>query len=158
MKIYLGCDHAGFELKQQVMAAFPDIHWQDQGTFSLDSVDYPDFADKVCHAMNTVELENHKNKTEDSLKGSAMGLLICGPGQGMAIRANKYKNIRAALCWNSEVAALSREHNNANILCLGARFLKPEEAFSILKTFLSTSFAGGRHARRVEKMSRDTDC
>lgn len=158
MKIYLGCDHAGFELKQKVMAALPDMDWQDQGTFSLDSVDYPDFADKVCHFVHRTELENQKNKVEDSLKGPCLGLLICGSGQGMAIRANKYKTIRAALCWNSEVASLSREHNNANILCLGARFLQTEEAVAIIKTFFQTAFAGGRHSRRVEKMSRDTDC
>ncbi len=158
MIIYVGCDHAGLELKLQVMAALPDFQWKDMGTFNSDSIDYPDYADKVCKEISRVELENQKNNIEDSQQGSALGLLICGSGQGMAIRANKYKNIRAALCWNEEIVHLSREHNNANILALGARFISAELAVKMIQKFTTTNFAGGRHQLRVKKLSSDTGC
>jgi ribose 5-phosphate isomerase B len=158
MKLFIGCDHAGLDLKLKVMAAFPEVQWQDQGTFTGDSVDYPDYADKVCSELTKVEIENHKSQISDSLKGSAMGVLICGSGQGMAIRANRYPQIRAALCWNEDIARLSREHNNANILCLSARFTAPDLAIKMLRTFITTSFEGGRHQRRVEKLSTNTSC
>ncbi|MEN0059257.1 MAG: RpiB/LacA/LacB family sugar-phosphate isomerase [Bdellovibrio sp.] len=158
MRIYVGCDHAGLDLKLKVMAAFPEIQWEDQGTFSPDSVDYPDYADKVCQALTQVEQENKSKGLVDSLKGSALGVLICGSGQGMAIRANRYPLVRAALCWNEDVAALSREHNNSNILCFGARFIAPDLAIKMIRAYLSTAFAGGRHQQRVEKLSGDTGC
>lgn len=146
--IELGCDHAGFELKEKVkkeISSLVDsgeqITWHDHGVFSTDSVDYPDLADKVCLAM--------KNDS------SHLGLLICGSGQGMAMRANKYSFIRAALCTTVESAKLAREHNNANVLSLGARNLEFNLAQSIIETFLSTPFAGGRHEQRVKKLSRD---
>lgn len=153
MLVYIGCDHAGLDLKLKVMAAFPDIQWKDQGTFSPDSVDYPDYADKVCKEITTVELENKKNNVVDPLKGPAMGLLICGSGQGMAIRANRYPQVRAALCWNEDIARLSREHNNANTLVLSARFTAPDLAEKMVREFFKTSFEGGRHQRRVDKLS-----
>jgi len=141
-QIFIGCDHAGFELKEELIHRFPHIQWQDCGTKTSDSVDFPDFADLVCK-----EVAAHSEK--------AMGVLICGSGQGMAMRANKYPEIRAGLCWNSEIAKLSREHNDANVLCLGSRFLSINEAISILQTFLETPFAGGRHELRVNKIKID---
>lgn len=158
MRVYVGCDHAGLDLKLKVMAALSDLNWQDLGTLNTDSVDYPDFADKVCREISQVELENTKLNIQDSLQGPALGFLICGSGQGMAIRANRYPQVRAALCWSEDVARLSREHNNANILVLGARFIAPDLAIKILQVFLQTPFAGGRHLNRVQKLSADTGC
>ena len=152
MTIYTGSDHAGLDLKLKMMAAFPELEWKDMGTFTSDSVDYPDYANKVCEALVSVEHQNTKSNIVDPLDGPAMGLLICGSGQGMAIRANSFKEIRAALCWNEEIAALSREHNNANILCLSARFTSPDLAIKMFKTFMATKFAGGRHLNRVQKL------
>lgn len=158
MRVYVGCDHAGLELKLKVMAALPDIDWQDMGTHSAESTDYPDYADRVGAKVTEEELANKKHNILDSLEGSALGLLICGSGQGMAIRANRYPQVRAALCWNEEIAQLSRQHNNANILCLGQRFVPDDLALKILKVFLQTKFEGGRHQRRVDKLSNDTGC
>lgn len=156
--VYVGCDHAGLDLKLKVMAALSDVTWKDMGTFNGDSVDYPDYADKVCRNVAQVELENKKANIFDSIEGPAVGILICGSGQGMAIRANKYPQIRAALCWNEDVARLSREHNNANILCLSARFTSPDQATKMINIFLATKFSDGRHRPRVEKLSGDTGC
>lgn len=142
--LYLASDHAGFSVKEKVIASLQnelkinDIH--DLGPDSEDRVDYPDFADRVCQKLRG--------------QNSALGILICGSGQGMAMRANKYKHIRAALCWNPESATLSREHNNANVLCLGARLLSQDEILKILRAFLTTDFAGGRHETRVQKISK----
>ena len=158
MRIYVGCDHAGLELKLKVMAAWPEIDWQDMGTHSPDSTDYPDYANKVCEKITEVELSNKKHNIIDPLEGNALGLLVCGSGQGMAIRANRFTQVRAALCWNEDVARLSRQHNNANILSLGSRYVPEELAVKILKVFLETKFEGGRHAKRVEKLSNDTSC
>lgn len=158
MTIYTGCDHAGWDLKLKIMAAFPDIQWKDLGTHNGDSVDYTDYADQVCKQVCQSEVENKKNQISDSLDGPAMGLLICGSGQGMAMRANRYSQVRAALCWNDDIARLSREHNNANIICLSARFTSPDQAIKMVQTFLQTKFEGGRHQRRVEKLSADTGC
>jgi ribose 5-phosphate isomerase B len=109
-----------------------------------ESVDYPDYANLVAE-----KLLNIKNNDE------AIGVLICGSGQGVAMRANKFKHIRAALCWNKEIAELSREHNNANVLCMGARFVDLKIAEEILIAFIQTKFAGGRHERRVNKLSEN---
>lgn len=144
MKWLIASDHAGVDLKNELIRRLPEVTWQDLGPSTKDSVDYPDFADKV-------------GKTID-LNPASRGVLICGSGQGMAMRANKYRNVRAALCWNTEVAELSRAHNDANILCLGARFLDLDTAVQIFKTFLNTPFEGGRHARRVEKVSSPIEC
>lgn len=156
MLIYVGCDHAGIELKKKVIAALPQFQWKDMGTMNSDSVDYPDYADKVSFEVSQVELENKKKNIQDSIQGSAVGLLICGSGQGMAIRANKYPLVRAALCWNEEIVQLSREHNNANILALGARFISEELAIKMINKFVNTAFAGGRHQNRVDKLSCTT--
>lgn len=136
--ILLASDHAGFQLKKRILESFKSWNWKDVGTFDEASVDYPDFADHVASYIN-------KNPQEKAL-------LICGSGQGMCMRANKYPEVRAALAYNQEIAKLSREHNDANILCIGARFLSSEEAQSIIKTFFETPFAGGRHQLRVDKM------
>ena len=112
---------------------------KDFGTNSPESTDYPDYAHPVAHAVEKNEVE--------------FGLLICGSANGMAITANKHQGIRAALCWNEEVASVVRQHNNANIICIPARFTSHDEAGKILDRFLHTSFEGGRHGRRVDKIS-----
>ncbi|MBV2167451.1 MAG: RpiB/LacA/LacB family sugar-phosphate isomerase [Bdellovibrio sp.] len=158
MVVYVGCDHAGVDLKLKVMAALPHVQWKDLGTYTVESIDYPDFADKVCKHIVDLELENKRKKITDTLDSNTAGLLICGSGQGMAIRANRYPQVRAALCWNEDIARLAREHNNANILCLSARFTSPDQAEKIVQTFLQSKFEGGRHQRRVDKLSSDTGC
>lgn len=147
-KIYLASDHAGFELKSKVVEALKandsDCEIIDFGPSTTESVDYPDFADKICKIL--------KSQTEGTdLK--EFGILICGSGQGMAMRANKFSRVRAALVYNDELAALSREHNNANIICLGSRFCTPEQALKWISIFKKTTFAGGRHQTRVAKLS-----
>jgi ribose 5-phosphate isomerase B len=141
MRIAIGCDHAGFEYKEAIKKMLSDAGWQvdDKGTYSTESTDYPDYA----HAVATAVAEGK----------AATGILICGSGNGVCMTANKHTGIRAALCWNEEVAALSRQHNNANVLCLPARFVSLDEAESMTDIFLSTSFEGGRHERRVNKIS-----
>lgn len=141
VKIWVGCDHAGFTLKQDLIKKFPQFEWYDQGSFSEESVDYPDFAEKVANALKA----ESKNET-------SFGLLICGSGEGMVIKANRYPWIRAALCWNEEVARLSRAHNNANVLCLASRQVDAAINEKILSTFMSSPFEGGRHQRRVDKL------
>lgn len=135
--LFVACDHAGFKLKEHLQNTIPELPWEDLGTYSCDSVDYPDYAEKLAL----------KIKTEHDF-----GVLICGSGQGMAIKANRFPFIRAALCWNEVVARNSRLHNNSNVLCLGERAVTPEEAERILITWLDTPFEGGRHQRRVEKL------
>lgn len=137
-QILIASDHAGFALKEKIKDYFMNIEWADLGTHSEDRVDYPDFANIVALKMK-----------EDV---SSRAILICGSGQGMAIRANKFSHIRAALCYNKEITELSRQHNDANILCLGERFIKPEEAIELVKVFLNTEFEGGRHEARVKKL------
>ncbi len=141
LTIAIGCDHAGFGLKLPVITYLEKEEYNilDMGTFSEDSVDYPDFAHPVAIAV-----ENGK---------ADFGILICGSGNGVAITANKHTDIRAALCWNEEIAALARMHNNANIIALPARFVSIEDGVQMVKTFLSTAFEGGRHERRVEKIN-----
>ena len=141
MKIALGADHAGFELKQriQLWLAQRGIPTQDEGTYSTDSVDYPDFARKVGEDV--------------AARRADLGVLVCGSGIGMAISANKVPGIRAANVSSDYEAQMSREHNDANVLCLGARILGPEQALQILDVWLRTSFAGGRHQRRVDKIA-----
>jgi ribose 5-phosphate isomerase B len=140
-KISIGCDHAGYELKEYVKELLSDKGFaiKDEGTYSLDSVDYPDFAHKVARSV--------ANKTVD------FGILICGSANGVSIAANKHKNVRAAIAWIPEVAALAKEHNNANILSLPARYISKEESKSILEAFLKAEFEGGRHQRRVDKIN-----
>jgi ribose 5-phosphate isomerase B len=146
VKIYAACDHAGLELKKYLITNLPrqsgltHIEWVDLGTNDSASVDYPDFADRVAGALK---------KDPESF-----GLLVCGSGQGMAIGANRHKHIRAALCWAPNVAELARGHNDANVLCLGARLIEPLLALQIATQFYKTNFEGDRHARRVEKLAR----
>ncbi len=141
LPLALGCDHAGFELKEAVKKLLQDNGWtvEDKGTYSADSTDYPDYAHPVADMVST--------------GAASVGVLICGSGNGVCMTANKHKDVRAALCWNEEIAALARQHNNANIICIPARFVSQEQAFSMLDTFLSIAFEGGRHERRVAKMA-----
>ena len=138
MKISIGADHGGYQLKESVLQLIRDLGFQciDRGTDSAQSVNYPDFAAAV---------------TDDVLSGTAdRGILICGTGIGMSMAANRKKGIRAALCHESFGARMSREHNNANVLCLGERVIGPGIAADIVKTWLATEFAGGRHLQRIE--------
>ena len=141
MKIAIGADHAGFELKQKVRSMLEQQGHMviDEGTVSSESVDYPDFARKVAHDVSEGRAE--------------FGVLVCGSGIGMAITANKVVGIRAANVCNMTEAELSREHNNANVIAIGARFMDEKKAEEIVNKFLHTSFAGGRHERRVEKIA-----
>ncbi|MBQ2176787.1 MAG: ribose 5-phosphate isomerase B [Alphaproteobacteria bacterium] len=140
MKVLIASDHAGYELKEALKEAFAnDFEWVDYGTFSTESVDYPDFA--------------HKLATDVANGSYQYGVLICGTGNGMAMSANKHAGIRAGLCWSKEIAALVRQHNNANILVMPARFIPFETASEIVKTFFSTDFEGGRHQRRIDKIN-----
>ncbi len=140
-KISIGCDHAGFEYKEQLKAYLTQqgYHVNDHGTYSLDSVDYPDFAHLVA--------ADATNNQAD------FGILICGSGNGVCMAANKHQQVRAALCWNVELGKLARQHNNANVLCLPARFISYELAQDIATAFLTTEFEGGRHLNRVNKIS-----
>jgi len=141
MKIALGADHAGFELKEQIKQHLQQkqIAVQDDGTSSTASVDYPDFARLVAHDVSQDRAD--------------LGILVCGSGIGMAISANKVAGIRAANVSSEYEAQMSREHNNANVLALGARILQPDQAIRIVDTWLATASAGGRHERRVEKIA-----
>jgi ribose 5-phosphate isomerase B len=140
-KLSIGADHAGFELKEQLKSFLQSKNYlvEDFGTHSPDSMDYPD----VAHPL-AISVEDHS---------ADLGILICGSANGVAMAANKHQGIRAAICWNSELAALARQHNNANVLCLPARFISADEATDIVNTFLETAFEGGRHQRRVDKVS-----
>lgn len=138
--IPIGADHAGFELKGQLINYLESEGYQlkDYGCFSEESIDYPDFAHPVAEDVLT-----------DSEK---LGILICGSGNGINMTANKHQGIRSALCWKKEIAELARQHNDANIIALPARFISFEEAKEMVDTFLTTSFEGGRHQRRVDKI------
>jgi ribose 5-phosphate isomerase B len=140
MKIAIGGDHAGFSLKNELLAYFEanEFAWSDFGPFSDKSCDYPDFAHLVAQSVASGENE--------------FGILICGSGNGVAMTANKYPEIRAAICWNEDLAKLSRAHNDANILCLPSRFIEVSLAQKICLSFLKTSFEGGRHTARVQKI------
>jgi ribose 5-phosphate isomerase B len=136
----IGSDHAGFELKEELKAFLIQNGYRvnDHGTHSLESTDYPDYAHATAQGV---------------LKNGNKGILICGSANGVAITANKHAGIRAALCWNKEVAGLARLHNDANILCLPARFISKLEAEEMVHLFLETAFEGGRHANRVNKIN-----
>jgi len=141
MKIAIGGDHAGFEYKEILIDMLKaDGHEvKDFGPYNLDSVDYPDFVHPVANAINDQSFE--------------MGILICGSANGVAITANKHKDIRAAICWDNPLASLARSHNDANILCIPARFVSIAQAKEITTLFLNTAFEGGRHANRVNKIN-----
>lgn len=138
--IAIGCDHAGFDIKEDLISFMDanNLTYKDFGTYSKDSVDYPDFAHPVALSVESGEC--------------AFGILLCGTSNGVAITANKHQGIRAAICWGEEIAQLVREHNNANILCIPGRFVREGDAEKMLQIFMSTPFEGGRHQRRVEKM------
>lgn len=139
--IAIGSDHAGFEMKEFVISFIEgkDLVFKDFGPATNDAVDYPDFAHPVAQAVESGDC--------------AFGILLCGSGNGVAITANKHQGIRAALCWDDEIAALARKHNNANILCIPARFVSESTAEEMVEVFLNTAFEGGRHANRVHKIS-----
>lgn len=141
MKIAIGSDHAGFLMKEhlKIVLSSQGYEFQDYGTYSEASMDYPD---TVHPLANDVQSGVYK-----------FGILICGSGNGVAITANKYTGIRAALCWNEEITRLARQHNNANILALPARFISNDEAVKLTTLFLATDFEGGRHQNRINKIS-----
>lgn len=139
--IAIGGDHAGFDLKKVLLEMLQNEGFEvkDFGPFSNESCDYPDFVHPVANAVSDKKFD--------------LGILICGSANGVAMTANKHQQIRAAIAWKEELAALARQHNNANILCLPARFISLEEAKSITHTFLQNTFEGGRHERRVNKIT-----
>jgi ribose 5-phosphate isomerase B len=140
MKIGIGGDHAGFEYKEAIVKELRNQGHEvkDFGPYSLDSVDYPDFVHPLAASVESADNE--------------LGILICGSGNGVAMTANKHQSIRAALCWTAELAALSRQHNNANVLAIPARFVSYNMAVEMVHTFLATAFEGGRHQNRVDKI------
>lgn len=141
LPVAIGCDHAGFEYKEAIIS-FLDakkIAFKDFGTYSPDSVDYPDFAHPVA-----MEVENNS---------AAFGILICGSGNGVAITANKHQQIRAAVCWGEELAELARKHNNANVICIPGRFVRESDVEKMIEIFIETDFEGGRHENRVNKIA-----
>ena len=140
--IAIASDHAGFDKKQVIIDYFnkKGIKYKDFGCFSGESCDYPDFAHPIARAIDKGEYEK--------------GITFCGSGQGISITANKYNNVRSALCWNPEIAALAKQHNDANICAIPGRFVTDEEAIAIVEAYLGAKFEGGRHARRIKKISR----
>ncbi len=141
LPIAIGADHAGFECKEKLISLFKakGLQLKDFGCFSTDTVDYPDFAHPVALSVEKGE--------------AAFGILLCGSANGVAISANKHQGIRAALCWAEEIAELARKHNDANVLCIPARFVTVEVAENMIELFMNTSFEGGRHQSRVDKIS-----
>lgn len=138
--IAIGGDHAGFEYKALLIKTIEELGYKakDFGAFSADSVDYPDFAHPVAQAVEEQEC--------------SLGILICGSANGVAMAANKHQGIRAAICWEPSLAQLAREHNDANIVCIPARFVSEKTAKETVKIFLETAFEGGRHQNRVNKI------
>lgn len=141
MKIAMASDHAGYELKLRVLAWLEaqGAQVKDFGCYSSESCDYPDFAHPCAEAVEKAEAD--------------YGVIICGTGNGISMTANKHQGIRAALCWDTPLAELARQHNNANMLAMPARFISEEKAMEIVRTFFSTDFEGGRHERRVAKIA-----
>jgi ribose 5-phosphate isomerase B len=139
--IAIGGDHAGFEYKTKLVEILGSAGYEvkDYGPYSGDSVDYPDYVHPLCEAIEAGDM--------------GLGIVICGSGNGVAITANKHQGIRAAICWNEELAALSRQHNDANVLAIPARFISFEIAEKMVKVFLETDFEGGRHQSRVDKIA-----
>ena len=142
VKLFIAADHAGFELKDNLKKLLPNIVWNDIGTHTLDSVHYPEYAKKFSEAIIASGLDLME----------PCGVVICGSGIGVSMAANRFPKIRAALVWNEETARLAREHNRANVLCLGARFVTADEAAKFVSTWLEAKFLEGRHATRVEQL------
>jgi len=139
-KIAIAADHAGYEYKEIIKKHLEEKYEvKDFGTYSSESVDYPDFVHPAAFSIENAECE--------------LGILICGSGNGVAITANKHQKIRCAVCWNEELAKLARQHNNANMISLPARFISADLAVKCVEAFLNTDFEGGRHQRRVEKIA-----
>ena len=140
LPIAIGCDHAGFDCKEDLISFIEaeGLSFKDFGTYNKDSVDYPDFAHPVANAVENGE--------------AAFGILLCGSANGVAITANKHQGIRAAICWGEELAELARKHNNANILCIPARFVRDGDAEKMLDIFMNTAFEAGRHQGCISKM------
>lgn len=140
LKIALGGDHAGYEYKESIKAMLKEQGFEvkDFGTYTSESVDYPDYVHPLAEAVEQGQYD--------------LGVLICGSANGVAMSANKHQGIRAAICWKDELASLARQHNNANVLCLPARFVTVEAAKTMTETFITTPFEGGRHERRVGKI------
>ena len=138
MKIAIAADHGGFKLKEEIKKYYKDIQFTDLGVYCSESVDYPDVAADMVNAIRTNIAD--------------LGILICGTGIGISIAANRFKGIRAALIYNKEVAHLAKEHNNANILVFGGRIMKKEDVIEYIKIFLHSSYEGGRHQRRLDKL------
>ncbi|MBO7203920.1 MAG: ribose 5-phosphate isomerase B [Bacteroidales bacterium] len=139
--IGIACDHAGYQMKEELKVFLSEQGYQvkDFGTNSEESMDYPDVAHPLANSVESGECE--------------FGIALCGSGNGISMTLNKHQQIRAALCWNSELAALAKQHNNANILSLPARFISLEEAKNIVRSYIDATFEGGRHQRRVEKIA-----
>ncbi|MET4083663.1 ribose 5-phosphate isomerase B [Pedobacter sp. UYP30] len=142
LKLAIGSDHAGFDYKTTLISYLKDYEVKDFGSFDSASVDYPNFAHPVAEAVASGEFD--------------YGILLCGSANGVAITANKHQLIRAGICWLPEIASLIRKHNNANILCIPARFVSLPEAQEITTVFLNTTFEGGRHQKRIDKISPHT--
>ena len=143
-RIAIGCDHAGFPYKESIVGLLRSKGREvlDFGTHSAESVDYPDFAHPVAEEVESGD--------------TAMGVVMCGSGNGIAMTVNKHQGVRAAICWNEELARLARQHNDANVLSIPVRFVSEETALAMVEAFLNTEFEGGRHARRVGKISLDS--
>ena len=141
LPIAIGCDHAGFDYKEDVISFLEGkgLKFKDFGTYDKHSVDYPDFAHPVASAVESGEF--------------AFGILLCGSANGVAITANKHQHIRAAICWGEELAQLARQHNYANIICIPARFVREGDVEKMIDLFINTPFEGGRHQNRVNKIS-----
>jgi ribose 5-phosphate isomerase B len=139
--IAIGCDHAGFDFKESLLSFLEaeKLPFKDFGTYSKDSVDYPDFAHPVASAVENGD--------------AAFGILLCGSANGVAITANKHQGIRAAICWEEELARLARQHNNANVICIPCRFILEGVAEKMVDIFMNTPFEGGRHQGRVDKIA-----
>ncbi|RLD84817.1 MAG: ribose 5-phosphate isomerase B [Bacteroidetes bacterium] len=139
-KVSLACDHAGYQTKEYLKSYLIELGYKvnDFGCFSEESVDYPDFAHPMANSVQKGESE--------------FGISLCGSGNGINMTVNKYEGIRSALCWNTELAKLAKEHNNANVCALPARFISKEEAKDIINAFINTHFEGGRHLKRIEKI------
>lgn len=140
LPIAIGSDHAGFDCKEDLISMLEgeNMEFKDFGTFNKDSVDYPDFAHPVASAVENGE--------------ASFGILLCGSANGVAIAANKHPGVRAAICWGEELAELARKHNDANVICIPARFVRDGDAEKMLDIFMNTEFEAGRHLTRVEKI------
>jgi ribose 5-phosphate isomerase B len=141
LPVAIGSDHAGFEYKEDIISFLDgkSVTWKDFGTYSTEPVDYPDFAHPVSNSVESGE--------------ASFGILICGSANGVAITANKHQQIRAAVCWEQELAELARKHNNANVICIPARFVREGVVERMIEVFMHTDFEGGRHKTRVNKIA-----